>query len=84
MWTGPRLTVRTLEQAWPALTQAARTWWPAAPSTVGYLELHLLVLLKAAEAVAIELGIVHEHARAIRAGNKAVARLRVQPLDGSL
>jgi len=51
---------------------------------VGYLELHLLVLLKAAEAVAIELGIVHEHARAIRAGNKAVALLRVQPLDGSL
>src|SRR6202040_3640591 len=49
-----------------------------------YLELHVLVLLEATEAVAVDLGVVHEDVRSVGAGDKAVALLRVEPLDGSL
>src|ERR1700724_1806667 len=51
---------------------------------LGYLELHVLVLLQAAEAVAVNLGVVHEDVRSVGAGDEAVALLRVEPLDGSL
>src|ERR1700683_3680339 len=51
---------------------------------LGHLELHVLVLLEAAEAVAVNLGVVHEDVRSVGAGDEAVALLRVEPLDGSL
>src|SRR6266699_6696557 len=53
---------------------------------LGYLELHVLVLLEGAEAVAVavDLGVVHEDVRSVGAVDKAVALLRVEPLDGSL
>src|SRR5436190_5006613 len=51
---------------------------------LGYLELHVLVFLQAAEAVAVNLGVVHEDVRSVGAGDEAVALLRVEPLDGSL
>src|SRR2546430_15445492 len=51
---------------------------------LGYLELHVLVLLQAAEAVSVNLGVVHEDVRSVGAGDEAVALLRVEPLDGSL
>src|ERR1700689_2829262 len=51
---------------------------------LGYLELHVLVLLEATEAVAVNLGVVHEDIRSVGAGDEAVALLRVEPLDGSL
>jgi hypothetical protein len=55
-----------------------------APFGPGHLELHVLVLLEAAEAVAVNLGVVHEDIRPISAGDEAVALLRLEPLDGSL
>src|SRR5262249_21365889 len=51
---------------------------------LGDLELHVLVLLQAAEAGAVNLGVVHEDVRSVGAGDEAVALLRVEPLDGSL
>src|SRR5215469_3521898 len=51
---------------------------------LGDLELHALVLLQAAEAGAVNLGVVHEDVRSVGAGDEAVALLRVEPLDGSL
>jgi hypothetical protein len=49
-----------------------------------YLELDALVLLEATEAVALDLGVVHEHVRSVLAGDEAEALLRVEPLDSSL
>jgi hypothetical protein len=43
-----------------------------APRALGHLELHVLVLLEAAEAVAVNLEVVHEGVWAISAGNKAM------------
>src|SRR4029077_10366304 len=69
---------------------APRGWGGAAAGGVGalralgHLELHVLVLLQAAEAVAVNLGVVHEDVRSVGAGDEAVALLRVEPLDGSL
>ena len=37
---------------------------------LGYLELHVLVLLQAAEAVAVNLGVVHEEVRSVGAGDE--------------
>src|SRR5215467_15062105 len=51
---------------------------------LGHLELHVLVLLEAAEAVAVNLGVVHEDVWSVGAGDEAVALLRVEPLDGYL
>jgi len=42
---------------------------------LGHLELHVLVLLEAAEAVAIDLGVVPEDVRAISAGDETTIRL---------
>jgi hypothetical protein len=47
---------------------------------LGHLELHLPVLLKAAEALALDLGMVHEDIRTVSAGDEAVALLPVEPL----
>src|SRR5260370_20829107 len=51
---------------------------------LGHLELHVLVLLEAAEAVAVNLRVVHEDVRSDGAGGEAVPLLRVEPLAGSL
>jgi hypothetical protein len=47
---------------------------------LGHLELDRVVLLEAAETIAVDLEIVHEKFRAISAGDEAVALLRVEPL----
>src|SRR5260370_26382994 len=81
---GPRLAVIPW-QAWPARgSGGADAGGLRALRALGYLELHVLVLLQAAEAVAVNLGVVHEDVRSVGAGDDAVALLRVQPLDGSL
>jgi hypothetical protein len=51
---------------------------------LGDLELHLLVLLEATEAVAVDLGVVHEDVRAVRARDEAEALVGVEPLHSSL
>src|SRR5580692_3648282 len=51
---------------------------------LGHFELHALVLLQAAEAVAVNLGVVHEDVRPVGAGDEAEALFRVEPLNGSL
>src|SRR6516225_1622366 len=74
-----------LWQAWPALCSGgADAGGLRALRALGDLELHALVLLQAAEAVAVNLGVVHEDVRSVGAGDEAVALLRVKPLDGSL
>src|SRR6202011_4502774 len=81
---GPRLAVIPW-QAWPARgSGGANACGLRALRALGHLELHVLVLLKAAEAVAVNLGVVHEDVRSLGAGDEAVALLRVEPLDGSL
>src|SRR5438874_1056171 len=72
-------------QAWPAGgSDGADAGRLRALRALGYLELHVLVLLQAAEAVAVDLGVMHEDVRPVGAGDEAVALLRVEPLDGSL
>src|SRR6516225_5774696 len=72
-------------QAWPARgSDGANAGGLRALRALGYLELHMLVLLKAAEAGAVNLGVVHEDVRSVGTGDEAVALLRVEPLDGSL
>jgi hypothetical protein len=51
---------------------------------LGDLELHLLVLLEATEAVAVDLGVVHEDVWAVRACDEAEALLGVEPFHSSL
>src|SRR5262252_7925519 len=81
---GPRLAVAHW-QAWPARgSGGADAGGLRALRALGDLELHALVLLQAAEAVAVNLGIVHEDVRSVGAGDEAIALLRVEPLDGSL
>src|SRR6516165_6520193 len=81
---GPGLAVIPW-QAWPARgSGGADAGGLRALRALGHLELHALVLLQAAEAVAVNLGVVHEDVRSIGAGDEAVALLRVEPLDGSL
>src|SRR5690348_13089502 len=81
---GPRL-VAFLWQAWPARgSGGADAGGLQALRALGHLELHVLVLLQAAEAGAVNLGVVHEDVRSVGAGDEAVALLRVEPLDGSL
>src|SRR5580704_15068262 len=81
---GPRLSVIPW-QAWPARgSDGADVGGLRALRALGHLELHVLVLLEAAEAVTIDHGVVHEDVRSVGAGDKAVALLRVEPLDGSL
>src|SRR6185312_4079272 len=81
---GPRLAVIPW-QAWPAGgLGGANVGGLRALRALGHLELHVLVLLQAAEAVAVNLGVVHEDVRSVGAGDEAVALLRVEPLDGSL
>ena len=55
-------------------------WWPAGPRAPSHLELHMLVLLEAAEAVAVNFGVVHEDVRSVAAGNEAVALLGVSTI----
>jgi predicted ABC-type transport system involved in lysophospholipase L1 biosynthesis ATPase subunit len=77
--------VLILWQAWPARgSGGADAGGLRALRALGDLELHVLVLLQAAEAVAVDLGVVHEDVRPVGAGDEAVALLRVEPLDGSL
>src|ERR1700683_5622366 len=52
--------------------------------TLGALELDVLVLFEAAEAAAVDLGVVHEDVRAFRARDEAEALLGVEPLHSSL
>src|SRR6516165_282871 len=81
---GPRSGCYPL-QAWPARgSDGANAGGLRALRALGYLELHVLVLLEAAEAVAVNLGVVHEDVRSVGTGDEAVALLRVEPLDGSL
>ena len=47
---------------------------------LGDLELHVLVLFEAAEAAAVDLGVVHKDVRAFRARDEAEALLGVEPL----
>src|ERR1700730_6559362 len=75
----------SLGQAWPARgSGGADAGGLRALRACSDLELHVLVLLEAAEAVAVNLGVVHEDVRSVGAGDEAVALLRVEPLDGSL
>ena len=61
-------------QAWPARgSGGADAGGLGALRALGYLELHVLVLLQAAEAVAVDLGVVHEDVRPVGAGDEAVA-----------
>src|ERR1700733_4569321 len=52
--------------------------------TLGDFEFHLLVLLEAAEASAIDLGVVHEDVRTLRLRDETEALFGVEPLHGSL
>src|SRR3984885_12060577 len=52
--------------------------------TLGDLEFHLLVLFEAAEASAVDLGVVHEDVRALRLRDEAETFFGVEPLHGSL
>src|SRR5271170_5585937 len=81
---GPRLATIPW-QAWPARgSDGANAGGLRALRALSHLELHVLVLLEATEAVAVNLGVVHEDVRSVGAGDEAVAFLRVEPLDGSL
>src|SRR5580693_10730007 len=81
---GPHLAVHP-GQAGPAQRSGdANVSGLRALRALGHLELHLLVLLEAAEALAVNLGVVHEDVRSVGAGDEAVALLSVEPLDGSL
>src|SRR6266487_4359294 len=83
-WVGPRLTVEHLSRLACRGSGGADAGGLRALRALGHLELHVLVLLEAAEAVAVNLGVVHEDVRSVGAGDEAVALLRVEPLDGSL
>src|SRR5258706_4171107 len=81
---GPRLSVIPW-QAWPARgSGGADAGGLRALRALGYLELHVLVLLEATETIAVNLGVVHEDVRSVGTGDEAIALLRVEPLDGSL
>src|SRR5262249_6162058 len=81
---GPRL-VLFLWQAWPARgSGGADAGGLRALRALGDLGLHVLVLLQAAVAGAVTLGVGHEDVGPVGAGDEAVALLRVEPLDGSL
>src|SRR3984893_12955798 len=81
---GPRLAVIPWRAGPPRASGGADAGALRPLRALGYLELHVLVLLQAAEAVAVNLGVVHEDVRSVGAGDEAVALLRVEPLDGSL
>src|SRR3984957_15308219 len=52
--------------------------------TLGDLEFHLLVLFKAAEASAVDLGVVDEDVRTLRLRDEAETFFGVEPLHSSL